>query len=684
MRGLIRGLKKMRSSHIEQLFENNDIPNLRKCNYYDLLGVNKNATDDALARAVTKQYRQLALRFHPDLYKNDATKTEMFKLISEAYSTLNDTQKRMTYNSTLNEEFTASAGNAASFFYAPENETPVLSTDTYCFFHTQMNDWQAFGYDANITVTNKKSNMRFTLSGHILPVKCLVFSQNERYLASADMNNVIKIWDLTSQQCLQSFTANTTRISHLFFSENSEWLFSGEENVIFDSTRKIEVWDFKNGKNLGLFSGFYHEGETAYGDPCCSGYGVTHLAISPDGKVVTGTMGDTVKKDANGKFVVKPYPRATTGCANEIIVPIWPDAVAKPVFPYGYAFNALKSHVLVREQLTVTLWDLKTETLLVSLQPILSAAQKQEDCRVACAFNPVDNTFAVGIGSDVRIVDYQGREHQRFSDPGVIEKLSYTPDGKFLISKRRRSVLVNACETRKPHSLLDRSIEVRDVCISSDSQKILVISDSHKHNIVEIFSIIPRARLFRQELQYDGVKNPRIISFGADVRVFHSAFSKDSQTVALGLDDHSVRLIDVATSEMFILRGHQNDVMRVAFSPDNRWLVTSSRDNTIRVWDYHQRTLMHQFSSQCAMNIIFVNEHRFLFDAGKQIKTWDIEKNKIDDVCIVSLSYGKALHYADYVLFFENERRQLIKIDISAVLRRLENPMMLRDTATPM
>ena len=64
------------------------------------------------------------------------------------------------------------------------------------------------------------------------------------------------------------------------------------------------------------------------------------------------------------------------------------------------------------------------------------------------------------------------------------------------------------------------------------------------------------------------------------------AFSPDGTRLALGCDDTTIRLIDVATSqEVAALRGHADYVHAVAWSPDGTRLVSGSGDNTVRVWD---------------------------------------------------------------------------------------------------
>lgn len=63
-------------------------------NYYDILGVNKNATADEIKKA----YRNLAFKYHPDRNQGNADAEEKFKKISAAYDVLGDESKRRNYD----------------------------------------------------------------------------------------------------------------------------------------------------------------------------------------------------------------------------------------------------------------------------------------------------------------------------------------------------------------------------------------------------------------------------------------------------------------------------------------------------------------------------------------------------------------------------------------------------------
>ena len=67
---------------------------MAKRDYYEILGVGKNASDDEIKKA----YRKLAVKYHPDKNPGDKEAEAKFKEINEAHDVLSDKQKRARYD----------------------------------------------------------------------------------------------------------------------------------------------------------------------------------------------------------------------------------------------------------------------------------------------------------------------------------------------------------------------------------------------------------------------------------------------------------------------------------------------------------------------------------------------------------------------------------------------------------
>ena len=83
----------------------------QKRDYYEVLGVDKNA-DEA---AIKKAYRVLAKKYHPDMNPGDAEAEKKFKEASEAYAVLSDPEKKRQYDQFGHAAFDGGAGGGGGF-----------------------------------------------------------------------------------------------------------------------------------------------------------------------------------------------------------------------------------------------------------------------------------------------------------------------------------------------------------------------------------------------------------------------------------------------------------------------------------------------------------------------------------------------------------------------------------------
>lgn len=85
-----------------------------------------------------------------------------------------------------------------------------------------------------------------------------------------------------------------------------------------------------------------------------------------------------------------------------------------------------------------------------------------------------------------------------------------------------------------------------------------------------------------------------LLNIGHSSGVNAVAISKDNRFFVSGSADNTVKLWDLETGRLEkTLKGHHDCVVSVTFTPDNRWVVSGSFDNTMKIWDIQTGELIY-------------------------------------------------------------------------------------------
>jgi len=113
-----------------------------KRDYYDVLGVSRNASLEEIKKA----YRKLALEWHPDRNKSPEAE-ERFKEINEAYEVLSDPEKRAAYDQFGHAAFTPGGMGGFEGFPGGFTRTYKKGPFTYTYTTFGSSPFEGFGFD---------------------------------------------------------------------------------------------------------------------------------------------------------------------------------------------------------------------------------------------------------------------------------------------------------------------------------------------------------------------------------------------------------------------------------------------------------------------------------------------------------------------------------------------------------
>lgn len=270
---------------------------------------------------------------------------------------------------------------------------------------------------------------------------------------------------------------------------------------------------------------------------------------------------------------------------------------------------------------TVELWDVASGQLIRRLTG-------HKDFVYSVAFSP-DNHLLASAGKDKSILIWDVSTGRQVGQPIVghtstVNTVAFSPDGSVLASGGNdNSVRLWDLKTRKERrSLADHTAAVRSIAFSPDGKLLASGSDDKTTRLYDLPA---------------GTKHGQPLAGHYDY-VLSVAFSPDSTRLANASKDKTIQVYDLRTEEVLgeqlartekgkLFGAHESAVNSAAFSPDDRFLVTSSEDKAVRLWDVASRKLVTELPGMkhSVWSVAFSPNGKYLAMANydSTIQLWD-------------------------------------------------------------
>lgn len=498
------------------------------------------------------------------------------------------------------------------------------------------------------------------LEGHLANtwISSLAFSPDGALLASSSLDYDVKIWDITTGQCCQTFKGhqqwvwsvafspdgallasgsddNTVRIWHLatgeyrvLASNNRVWAvaFNSQGNILatagFDRT--VRLWDVATGSCLKILQG--HQAA------------VWSVAFSADGTLLaSGSADKTIKlwdvETGKSWHTLKGHNREVRsiafGAGNLLISGSFDCTVRMWDTVTG---NLLKTLIGHADQIWTVAANSKTDIIAsgdksqiikfwsCESKKCLKTLRGYANWMWAIAISPDGQLIASGsLDKIVRLWNVDGKVTATLKGhQNMIWAVKFSPDGKLLASCgddgciRLWDINTGQCSNAWQDST-QRGIWTLD--FSPDGQ--LLISGG-TNGLIQV---------------WDTLTGNLIRSIEAhNTWIWSVTSSTDNRYIASCSKDSTIKLWDVNTGSCSsCIQDNLNNFMSIAFSPDCQMLVSGDEDSHVQLWEIETGRCLRSFlgHTDSVWAIAFINERTFASaSADCTIRFWDIDTGK--------------------------------------------------------
>ena len=503
------------------------------------------------------------------------------------------------------------------------------------------------------------------LAGHGEYISQVVFSPDSNWLVSASGDKTLRRWNLVAPSIPESslvLSGHTDAVWGVRISPDGKWLISNS----LDHTAHVWSMEFgEDSKGVALkghdamvaatvVSGDSHYLYTSSDDASIRRWDLTAaspqaLPILLNGHTV-GINGLVFTRDGSGLYSASVD--RTTG--------VWDVSTGQLLQKLAGHDKAVYSLSLNADETRLVTFGFDGQVLVYDLtrsdRPLLWRLGGFADIATAARFSPDGRWLYTSCHDgtlrsyDLTAANVESSGKSFIAHPDGIQFMELSPDGHWLVTGGWdwfvRLWDVSAGE------LADPAYEFSDctgpLAFSLDGARLAAVCDLD-------------SRVWNMA---DPAAEPLILT-GAEGLVFIVALSPDGRWLATGGDYRSVYLWDLAsgnTEPAAVLRGHLNDITTIKFTSDSAFVLSASKDQTVRVWDLSSPDpelavlTLRTPEAVYALGVDPTGNWLATGNMGGEIRLWPLNLTEVRRVaCALA---GRSFYPVEWDVYFPNQEYQ--------------------------
>jgi WD40 repeat protein/serine/threonine protein kinase len=373
-----------------------------------------------------------------------------------------------------------------------------------------------------------------TIEGHTNRVTSLAITPDSRYAVSGNKEDMtLRMWDLEMGRCLRIMEGHTEGVRSVAITHDGRLAVSGSGNRIYSDIAP-RIWELESGECLRTIKG--------HKSPASS------VTITPDGRYAIFGSEDSSLRVC--ELETGQCLRTMEGHTDEVTsVAITPDS--------RYAVSGSKD-------MTLRIWDLETGRCIRTMKGHTKYV-------LSVAITP-DSRYAISGSEDMtlRIWDLETGQCIRTMEghTNQVNSVAITPDGRYAVSgswdRTLRVWTLSLQKTYRSQYMVSRPKGFREHKVEED------VLNRSVRQARELYEKSDYSGSY--SILYNAWKKAAFHHSGVITRLFADLMEKGRLT---GLNFFN---------EIKLLNGHTNSVNSVAITPDGRYAVSGSFDETL-VWE---------------------------------------------------------------------------------------------------